>query len=692
MKRLISILICIVLCISMGSVGVSADTASLAEQVLLAVRPRIPDTSGYSDFSSSVSAESGGNTVYHFNWSSNEADEYKGMYVSALENGIITSFGVNDGKGLNGEDGPSGFERISMAEAQNRTKKLVENLNPDIADKLELGLLDTVEQFDAKNHTFSITHTESGIPVYGDRGRVSVDINAQRITSFNMTYTQGLSYPSAEKIAGLTAAKKLFAEEIGLDLCYKVWQDSEKKSVKIFPMYLPKADNVYINATTGKAEQVVPFSDNIYIKNESADMAPAQGGSLGLTPAELKEIENLKKLISKSDTEALVRKIKLLGITDDCTLEEFSTRKLSNIEELYGHSLVFLKKGDERDSYIYVDINAQTGEVLSYSNFGSADGAGVTDEQKAAFCDEILDTLAPSKKDEYRVRLVEGDMGNYIVYDRYVNGIRVDGNTISIELDGNNTLASYRITYTNGDFPQCPDIISNIEASQRLFDMAEYSLVYIPQKSKAELKLPDIAVLVYAIDDYNVFIDPYTGNRINADGTEYKADTSKGEYTDISGHYAEDKIKALRRFGIGFDSDEFLPEDNIRQKDFVTLLAAAFGKNDAVLINDGTKTEDYYRSAEGLGLIKAEEVAPEEVVSRIQAAKFICRGLKIEKYAQMEHIFSCPFNDVFADKGYVTMLWGMGIVSGTSQSAFSPNDSLTRGQAAILIYNAMNNR
>ncbi len=689
MKRIISFLICIALCLSLISVNAASSAASLAERVLTTVRARIPDTSSYSDFSSSVSSEND-RTIYHFNWSDTSNSDYRGMYLSALESGIITSFGITEGKPAN--ENISGFDRISILEAQNRTKQLLKTLNPDIADKLSLKPASKVEQFDARNHTFNITHTESGIPVYGDHGRVTVDINAEKITSFSMTYTDKLSYPSAVSIIDLATAKSVFAEKIGVDLYYKIWQDNEKKELKIFPVYSPRRDNLYVNANTGTEEIIIPFTDNILIKNESADMMAGGGSSLGLTPAELKEIENLKKLLSQNEAEALIRKIKILNITEDYALEEFTTRKLSNIQELYGHSLVFCRKGEERDSYIYVDINAETGEVLSYSNFGSDNSADVTDEQKAAFCDEILQTLAPSKYKEYCLRQIEGDMGHYIVYDRYASGIRVDSNTISIELSPSNSLSSYRISYTNAKFPMYSDILSNQQASQKLFDTAGYSLIYIPQKSSDALKRPDKAVLIYDLDDYSICLDPYTGNRINPDGTEYISNTKSGEYIDIAGHYAEEKINALRRFGIGFDGNEFKPDGSCLQEDFITLLTSAFGTKSSILIGTGVKPEDFYRQAQAYDIIKAEEVSPESKVSRLQATEFICRALKIEKYAQLDKIFNCPFEDVTSGKGYVTMLWGLGILNGTSTNRFSPNDSLTRGQAAILIYNALNNQ
>ncbi len=691
MKRFISVLLCIFLIMSLISASGLAASSSSTEKVLLAIRPRIPDTSVYEEFSSSVTSENG-KTVYNFNWSSTKDGNYKGMYVSALESGIITGFGVNNGKSDNAENTPSGFDRIPIKEALARTKELIDKLNPSISSNLTLTADDSVEQFDAKNHTFTITHTESGIPVYGDRGRVTTDINAENITSFTLSYTEKLTYPSAINIIDLSTAKKAFAEKIGLDLYYKIRQDTKKNTVEIYPVYSPKADDIYINAQTGEAEKIIPVSDSYLIKNESmSDSAAGSGANTDLTPAELKELQNLKKLLSRTDAENHLRSIKPLGISKDYTLEEFTTRKLSATEELYGHALVFCSKNEERGNYIFVDINAESGEVLSFSNFAPNTSEVSKPEEITAFQSEVFETLAPDKYTEYTLRNTQ-NRNNYFVYDRYVNGIRVEGNTVSIEVNPDKTLASYRISYTNAEFPTTSRFVSNDIVCKNLFDSAAYSLVYIPQKSSDELKQPDFAALIYTLDDLNIYFDAYIGNRINADGTEYVTSNIRNEYTDISGHYAEAQIKALRRFGIGFDRTDFLPDKPCLQKDFIILLAGAFGGHPQLMISRDTKADDYYTTAKRLGIIKEDEVSPDSSVSRIQAAKFICRALKIEKYAQLENIFNCPFADVTSDKGYVTMLWGMGIVNGTGKNTFSPDTELTRGQTAILIYNAMNNR
>ena len=690
MKKIIALILSLTLIVAL-SPAVYADSGSSEEalKVLSAIKPRIPDTSAYEEFDSSSYRE-GEKTVYTFNWNSSKDGIYRGMYVSALKNGIITSFGINEDK-LTPDD-KVGFNRISKEEARIKADTLVKALNPAIGDHLTLKADTSVESFDDNGFLFSIVHTESGIPVFGDSGRVRIDIKAEKITSFSLSYTEGLTYPSPIKIIDLATAKAAFTGEIGLDIFYRSYTDTKTKNLDIFPLYAPKSDDVYINALTGKAEKVVPYFDTYFSKNESAsDTILGSGGANGgLTDAELKEIAVLRKLLSQKTAEEAVRKNKHFGLDEGFTLEEFSTRRLSVTEELYGHSLVFKCTGEDRVQYVYIDINAETGEVISFSNFGTKIDEAVAEpaEDLKAKAQLILNELSPQKASEYRLKDNDDENSRYFVFERMVNGIFVEGNTASIEFNPDNSLASYRIRYTNAEFPEIDSIKTKEEACDRFFDYTKYTLRYIPQKSAPELTKPDMAALIYAPETTDVYIDAYTLERVNYNGTAYTQPVPD-EYTDISGHYAEEKISALRRFGIGFENSEFCPDAEILQKDFIILLAGAFGGMGRIMINETTANDEYYKTAKRLGIILEDEVAPESTVSRLQAAKFICRALNIEKYALLDNIFNCPFKDVESGKGYVTMLWGLEIINGTAKGVFSPQQNLTRAQSAIIIYNAM---
>ncbi len=712
MKKFISVFLSLFLLLNTVFVATPlANTSSIAERVLLSIRPRIPDTSPYEEFDSSTH-RTNDRIVFNFNWSSNKDGKYKSMYASALESGIIISYGFHQSSDSNSENQSQGFDRITKEEALSKTRELLKKLNPDIGDKLTLSPISETESFADKSFSFHVTHTENGIPVLGDEGRVTVDINAEKITSFNLSFTEALTYPSAIKIVDLATAKKAFTEEIGLDLYYKLYTDIDNKTTKVFPVYSPKNDNVYINAVTGDPETVIPFFDTTFSKNEAASdmITGGSGGSLGFTPAELKEISNLRKLLTKDEAERLLRSNKLLKIDEEYLLEECSTRKISLTEDIYGHSLVFSKSDDERQSFIYININAETGELLSFSRFADlkSDSDTETNPPTAEKASLILKELAPQKHTEYQLRAYFESADDYFVFDRYVNGVRVEGNTAAIELDKNGELISWRISYTNADFPFAVNIVPAADICQKLFDEVGYSLMYIPQKSVESLKHPDVAKLIYTLGEENLYFDVFTGKRVSYDGTEYKSSSITDAYTDISGHYAEDKINGLRRFGIGFDSTEFLPDDAIIQKDFITLINAALGGGPNTLIKatesssvneqyalikaaESGSNDEQYTIAKRLGIIKDEEISPDSKVSRLKAAIFLCRAMKIEKYAQLEQLYNCPFKDVKEGKGYVTLLWGLKILNGTSSNTFSPSDNLTRAQSAILIYNLLEN-
>lgn len=690
MKKFVALILSVTLLIAFSPVlRANASSSEEALKVLSAIKPRIPDTSQYEEFDSS-SHRDGDTVVFNFNWSSSTDGLFKSMYVSATSGGIITGYGIHEDKSTPAAN--AGFDRISKDEAMKKALELVKKLNPTLGDRLSLKSDSSIESFDDNGFVFSIIHTENGIPVFGDSGRVRVDINAEKITSFSLSFTEGLTYPSPIKIVDLATAKAAFTDSIGLDLYYRVYTNSSDKTLKIYPVYAPKADNVYINALTGKAEKVIPYTESFFVKNESAMDSVAGGGAdTGLSEAELKEIANLRKLISRADAEELVRSNKILGLDDGCTLEEYSTRKLSATEDLYGHTLVFRGTVDEKANYIYIDMNAETGEILSFSNFGSA--TDTNEDTSSSFkdmADLVLTELAPAKSAEYQL-YDEADNGLYFVYKRLANRIPVEGNTASIEFNPDGSLASYRIRYTNAEFPGIDDIATNAQVCEKFFDYTKYSLRYIPQKSDPELKKPDVAVLIYAPETTDIYIDAYTQNRINYDGTAYTEPVPES-YTDISEHYAREQIAALRRFGIGFENAEFLPDNVILQKDFITLLAGAFGGASRVMISADTKADDYYLTAKRLGLITDAEIAPQAQVTRLQAAKFVCRALKVEQYAKLDHIFLCPFKDVTSDKGYVTLLYGLGILKGTGPEKYSPDSPLTRAQAAVVIYNAMENK
>jgi len=94
------------------------------------------------------------------------------------------------------------------------------------------------------------------------------------------------------------------------------------------------------------------------------------------------------------------------------------------------------------------------------------------------------------------------------------------------------------------------------------------------------------------------------------------------------------------------------------------------------------------------GIVKEDEKAPDAIVTKEEAVKYIIRALNFSKVANIKDIYTVPFKDGdMIDpelKGHVAIAYGLKIVSG-SNGYFNPSANITREQAAILVFNFLKN-
>lgn len=163
--------------------------------------------------------------------------------------------------------------------------------------------------------------------------------------------------------------------------------------------------------------------------------------------------------------------------------------------------------------------------------------------------------------------------------------------------------------------------------------------------------------------------------------------SSKLEYSDIDGHYAEKYIKELAYYGIGFEGGEFKPDEKITQKDFLALLMSINGNDIIVLKNNLEQANWVYRNSTQNSIISEDERDDEAAVTREEAAVYMIRAIGAENYAKYNDIYVTPFNDVTENKGYIALLSAMGVLSGDGNGNFNPNREMTRAESIIMIYN-----
>lgn len=212
---------------------------------------------------------------------------------------------------------------------------------------------------------------------------------------------------------------------------------------------------------------------------------------------------------------------------------------------------------------------------------------------------------------------------------------------------------------------------------------------YIPDMSTQK---PEVKLVYTRTPGKIVNIDPITGELLGYDGKPIKAQ-DKASYTDIKGNYAENAIKILAEYDISLPGSKFLPDQPIKQKEFLYLLSRSMNYYMDYDLNDPKSVESMYNYLAPSGIIREEEISPDSTIQRQDAVKYIIRALKYDKVADIKGIYTIPFKD--ADKvnselkGYVAIAYGLNIVKG-SNGYFKPKDELTRAQAIMIIYNYLN--
>ena len=196
-----------------------------------------------------------------------------------------------------------------------------------------------------------------------------------------------------------------------------------------------------------------------------------------------------------------------------------------------------------------------------------------------------------------------------------------------------------------------------------------------------------------SLGDFNVGIVP-----------DVKSEDEKlsGGFSDTFNHYSQEAVKFLsdKKIVNGYGDGTFRPDNFVTRAEFAKMIYGAFlieGGNE-VSFSDVTKSDWYYDSitnlaSKGILLGDGTLFRPDELIMRQDATLIISRILS---YFGFEYE-----NDstVFADDAYisdyakdaVSKMKNAGIVVGNGLN-FSPLSDITRGEAAVLVYRAFNER
>ena len=621
------------------------------QNVLISVKNRIDIPEKFSEFSSDIYYD-GEETEYAFSWHTPEgADGWGYVNVNADSKGIITSFGLYDYTEA-GEDGGYGkkIPKLNENEASDIAKNFFAKINPQVYGEFEL--IETSYSYGGYNVSF--VRMANGIKTE-DRAYASLNGETGEVSNFYMNYTRVSSFPELGGILDSEQAKAAFQKGNALDKIYRVFGD--RKEAKI--VYTLSDFNI-INAFTGKkftyAEGNTRSTDNAMGAEEAADKNAV------LTEKEISVLEEIAGLMSVDEVGAKLKSIPELAIKGATV----TYSRLIKRDDRY----VMYMNFESEDSGFGVRVDAENARIFDFWGYRTGDGESVP-------ADEFIQKYYP----EYIPKtVVKGDRRV-----RVENGIEFPQNTISAYKNKEKGYIT-NISFCFDDdikFANPDGIISFDEAYKAAFAASEPELKYVFKNNEA------VPVYIFSFDYFN-YIDAMSGSPLNFDGeTQTKPENEKYEYADIDGHYAETAVKALALIGAGFEGGLYEPDKTVTQRDYAALVAQCV--YDYTIYKNGVFDKE--ATADGCiiyGAIKKDEYYPDEPLTREKAVQILLKAMGYEKFASIEGIFKTDFADN-ADispelLGYAAIASGLKIVNG-SGGYFYPKENITRGQAAIIIYN-----
>lgn len=168
-------------------------------------------------------------------------------------------------------------------------------------------------------------------------------------------------------------------------------------------------------------------------------------------------------------------------------------------------------------------------------------------------------------------------------------------------------------------------------------------------------------------------------------------------YSDVpADHWAAESIRRATELGIfqGMNANTFGMGQAISRAAFVTALVRLFGweteEPDKATFTDVPRGQWYSSAVEtavknGAVTVSGMNFNPNEALTRGDMAAMIIRALGYASLAGSVSAYASPFTDVAVNKGFITMAYDMGIVSGVGNGKFDPKGTATREQAATIL-------
>ncbi|QZY54860.1 YcdB/YcdC domain-containing protein [Crassaminicella profunda] len=609
------------------------------------------------------------------------------------------------------QDGEKKLPKYSKNEGKKIAEKFIKKIDPLLLNQLKYQ--ENQENKISQEYRYEYTRIINDIPLYEDGVQVEVNSETGEVCSFYRNWNNGFVFPKPQNLISLQEAQKAFEEKLGLELIYKCRYD--EKEIQPYLVYVSKHDeNCAIDAVTGekiKIEYPTLWGNG---REEMTKEVSSDSEGIQLSPEELRAVKEVSKLLSKEKVEKIARNTGILGLSKSFELSNARLNRNWHMKKDFTWYLDFKEEKNEKDKKfyndVYVGIDAITGEIKNFyftEHYQDKEEAVVYDKEASKKAvEKFLKEFVPDKyksmvynttyDDHYFIKGQKKPLSYTFTYTRMVEGIPFRDNYIKVRYNTvTGKITSFNIEWFDIHFPSSNNVAGIEKAYEKMFQDIGLELQY--KRSCKDSSLPydeknQEIKLVYAVKAKKpIIFDGNTCEILNYDGTPYKEEKDIA-YTDIKGHHAEKEIQALADSGIGFEEETFRPDEKVIQQDFFRLFVKTlnyYGVNG----EDEKSIKEMYEYLIREGIIKENEKALNDFVTKEDAVKYMIRALKYDEVAKIKGIYKYPFNDIEkADEnlvGHITLAYGLGIIKGNDE-VFEPKKEISRADIAKMIFNYLN--
>lgn len=717
-KRILSLMLAPILLFSMVVPGSAAKSSDSADR-LAAVTGKVKTTLGlnterYKEFNGQL-REGELAPTWQLSWSGEDGS----LEVTAAESGGVLSYyryDVDEER----DDIPLSLPKSDPAKAKEAASAFLKRVLAS-GETAELDAADSSNNLRQTRYYFRGTVLLNGCssPL---RFSVTVRASDYAVVQFHRDSVEANyigTIPAASFRTQRGAAESLLRGTVSLRLEYVL--DEEKDTAVL--RYLPnQIHSFYVDDATGKLVDLTQLYEDLDRRyNSSADeefgaagspMADAGGSSL--TPAEQLGADKLKGTLDKGALDQKARAVSQLGL-DSYTLASASYRE----EQVDGASVIvarltYAKRVEDETLRRWVTLDAKTGALMAVSSSGSRNDDAVkkVDEDTARKTAEAF--LEAQQKERFALceaytdfSAFQRENGRYgtwsFQYARKANGYFFSNDQLAVGVDtADGSVSAYSQSWTEQVKFDSPDgLISEEEAVSAYFKTFQITRGYVAVPQKLDLSDPDYIPLgemgytalnslklgwqLTAPDKSVTGIDAKTGEPVSWDRVE----SNSPQYSDLTGSEAKAAAETLAGYGIGYAGGKFRPDKKLTQLDLVALLASAQG----VLIDpdnlaDGD-ADRAYRAAYDMGALQRSDREDSRTMSRMDVIKFLLDSGGYGPAARFQGIYRTDFSDQKEIPenmlGYAALAQAMKVAQGDGAGRLNPSQSVTRGDAAVML-------